>query len=149
MIISKMVQVMTAQTITLKTFGCVLSIASNLVYTVLSNFTIFIAPLESELLVLNLLNPTMPLNMIVTFSYFLAGTVRLCRSSFATDAGRMEYISLKNKNHTQLQHPVMTMPSQEGLSTHISLAFFLCDKGKQFRSRSGATLRLIRASTVC
>ena len=112
MIISKMVQVMTAQTITLKTFGCVLSIASNLVYTVLSNFTIFIAPLESELLVLNLLNPTMPLNMMVTFSYFLAGTVRLCRSSFATDAGKMSYISLKNKKHTKLllKHPVMTMP---------------------------------------
>lgn len=52
------------------------------------------APSPEACLLQKALNPTMPLNRIVTLSYRLAGTGRLCLSSFATDGGRTEYSNL-------------------------------------------------------
>ena len=40
------------------------------------------------------LKPTMPLKRMVTGSNLRGGTGRLCRSSLATEAGRIEYINL-------------------------------------------------------
>lgn len=63
----------------------------------LSRLTILMAPSADACLLQNALNPTMPLKRIVTLSYRLAGTGRLCRSSLATDGGRTEYSNLKQR----------------------------------------------------
>ncbi len=63
----------------------------------LSKLTILMAPSADACLLQNALNPTMPLKRIVTLSYRLAGTGRLCRSSLATDGGRTEYSNLKQR----------------------------------------------------
>lgn len=55
------------------------------------------APSADACLLQNALNPTMPLKRMVTLSYRLAGTGRLCRSSLATDGGRTEYSNLKQR----------------------------------------------------